>query len=690
MKKKGDKQNKAAKLRSKAEKKLDLMLTNLDQMPQEDVMNIKQLIHELRVHQIELEMQNDELRKVQQEIEVSRKKYFDLYNFAPVGYFTFDKEGQVLEVNLHASQIFGVDRRSFLNSNFYSYILHDDCDLFYWHLAKVCETRTRHSCEIRMLRKDKTQFYAHIESIVTEDDNGDSPQCKTAIFDITDLKQAEAALRESEEKYRRLIENSNDAIYILHGSRFEMINKKFMEIFKVTLDEVNKPEFDFLDLVAPKSRQLVKERMKSLARGEELEPRYEFTALNKDGREFEVEVCVSYIKYNGGGAIQGILRDISGRKSLEEQLRQAQKMEAIGKLAGGIAHDFNNLLTAIIGNAELIRVNMDPHAQRLEEVEEIEKAANRAALLTKQLLAFARKQPLILKVINLNKIINSMKNMLKRLIGENIQLIIELEPTLDYIKADSGQISQLIMNLIINAKEAITEQGIITVKTENINIDKNNIKLFPYAKPGKYVSLSILDSGVGIEEIIMDQLFEPFFTTKGLANSSGLGLSVVYGVVKQHEGWINVSSEKKQGAEFLIFLPVTSELPLEKTGESISITEFAGRGKRILLVEDEEIVRKYIVKLLQSNSYVVCEASNANEAIRIFKEEDAKFDLIFSDIILPDMTGIKLVDKLLSYHRQIPILFGSGYADHESEWPIIQEKGYRFIANHTHFLNFFS
>ena len=667
-------------LRIKAENRLESMLARLEGLAEEDVQDIKNLVHELQVHQIELEMQNEELRKLQNELEISRQKYFDLYNLAPTGYYTFNKDGQILEANLQAAQMLGLERQALLKENIYAFIHNEDCDLFYWHLAKVCETHEHHTCELRMHRKNGAQLDVYLESVGIENDGKIFKKCRTSITDISELKQAEAALRESEEKYRHLFENSNDAIYIMYQNQFQMVNKKFVEILGLSLAEVNRKEFDFISLVAPEGQSFIRERLNRFALGEENPPHYDFTALTRDGRKIEVEVCETLIKYNGGRAIQAILRDVSERKRLEEQLRQAQKMEAIGKLAGGIAHDFNNLLTVILGNAEILRVTLEKRLQQFEEIDEIKKAAERAALLTKQLLAFARKQLLVLKVVNLNKNINYMKKLLQRLIGENIELILDLDPGLDYIKADSTQLNQLFMNLVINSKEAISENGQITIRTRNITINAENRDRYRNAEPGKFVFLSVEDTGKGIESDILDKIFDPFFTTKGMAQGSGLGLSVVYGIIQQHKGWIHVISEKGRGTLFRILLPITEEIPIEETDETISLESLRGTGERILVIEDEEVVRNYVVKLLPKEGYSVFAAASAKEALHIFRREKGSFDLIFSDVILPDISGVRLAEMLILENPKIPVLLGSGYADHESEWPAIKEKGFHFIS----------
>ncbi|MFQ5628332.1 MAG: PAS domain S-box protein, partial [bacterium] len=358
----------------------------------------------------------------------------------------------------------------------------------------------------------------------------------TAI-DITERKNAEEALRESEAKYRHLIQHSGDAIYLLYNRRFEVINDKFQKMFCVTPQAVNKPDFDFMELVAPKSRPVVEERLKRQARGEQLEPKYEFTALSTEGKEIEVEASVSYINYKDGIATQGILRDITERKLLEAQLRQAQKMEAVGRLAGGVAHDFNNMLTVILGYSDMLLYQDFPDEMRAD-VEQIKTAGERAKRLTSQLLAFSRKQVIKPKVLDLNILISEHNKMLGRLLGEDIVIETVLTPDLWTVKVDPGQIEQIIINIAVNARDAMPFGGTLTIETANAQFDEEYSRNHAETRPGRYVMLSISDTGVGMDEAIRSHIFEPFFTTKGRDKGTGLGLATVYGIVKQNKGFI--------------------------------------------------------------------------------------------------------------------------------------------------------
>jgi nitrogen-specific signal transduction histidine kinase/ActR/RegA family two-component response regulator len=381
-----------------------------------------------------------------------------------------------------------------------------------------------------------------------------------------------------------------------------------------------------------------------------------------------------------------IIRDITDRKRIEEekekirtQLIQAQKMEAIGLLAGGVAHDFNNLLTMIQGHATLALLEIgeaDPIAMDLKE---IRLAAGRAANLTRQLLLFSRKQPTEPVSLNLNNTIEELLKMIHRVIGEDIAITVDLDPNLWTVLADEGNIEQVIMNLVINARDAMPRGGELAIRTKNLTLDNEQAKLVPDSRPGQFVNLSISDTGCGISRDTMPRIFEPFFTTKEVGKGSGLGLSVVYGIIKQHEGWIHVSSEPGKGAQFAICLPASFMSPETKVKESASVKKFRGRGEHVLLVEDEEGVRKLTATMLWENGYEVRAAANARDALSIFGQERGNFDLLLSDVVLPDQTALELADQLLLLRPRLRVLLISGYPDKQSQWSVIQERGFRFL-----------
>jgi CheY-like chemotaxis protein len=354
-------------------------------------------------------------------------------------------------------------------------------------------------------------------------------------------------------------------------------------------------------------------------------------------------------------------------------------MEAVGVLAGGVAHDFNNLLTAILGYSELALASLGGNEPVRKDIEEVEAAAKRAASLTRQLLTFSRREVLQPRILNLNALVTNIEKMLRRLIGEDIELVTVLEPKLRSIKADPGQIEQVVMNLVINAKDAMTKGGKITIKTENVTVKEEYRRSYPDARTGEFATLVVEDTGTGIDKEVIRHIFEPFFTTKEPGKGTGLGLSVTYGIVRQHEGWINVYSEPGQGATFRAYLPVIPVEATEQTDENASTDQFKGNGERVLVVEDQDGVREYATRVLGKNGYVGFEAASAREALDIFGKEQGKFHLVFSDVVLPDKNGLELADQLRSLKPQLPILMTSGYTDQKAHWPVIQERGFRFL-----------
>jgi len=359
------------------------------------------------------------------------------------------------------------------------------------------------------------------------------------------------------------------------------------------------------------------------------------------------------------------IEDITDRKNSEkalrrseEHLRQAQKMEAIGRLAGGVAHDFNNLLTGILGYTELL---LDGDQQR-EELQEIKKAADRAAALTRQLLAFSRRQILQPKVLTLNSIVADLERMLRRLIGEQIELSIASDEPLGPVRADPGQISQVVMNLTLNARDAMLGGGMLTIETRNADLDEISAAQQDL-KPGRYVTLAVSDTGFGLDDQARAHLFEPFFTTKGKALGTGLGLATVYGIVEQSGAKIHVSSELGRGTSFRIFFPRV-EAPAERPGRPTAGLATVPRGSEVvLLVEDEDTVRRLIRTFLEDRGYIVLEARHGGEGLALCRNHQGSIHLLLTDVLMPEMGGRELADQAMPMHPEMKVLFMSGYID---------------------------
>ncbi len=376
----------------------------------------------------------------------------------------------------------------------------------------------------------------------------------------------------------------------------------------------------------------------------------------------------------------GIIEDLTESKLLENQFRQAQKMEAVGQLTGGIAHDSNNLFSVIQGYTELSMIDTEKSNPLYFNLKQIRNSVIKAANLARQLLVFSRKQPGVdFSLLNLNIVIDDFFTMVHRIIGENITIKTYLEPEVLSIRGNMGNIEQLIVNLAVNARDAMPDGGLLTIKTENITLDKEYSRLVPYSRPGEFVRLSIEDTGTGMDAETMEHIFEPFFTTKEVGKGTGLGMSVVYGIARDHGGWINVYSELGSGTSFKIYFPVSSGISEGKIKEDFSVEDLQGKGERILLIEDEDKVRDIASTVLGNNGYVIFRAHNAKRAMDIFAEENGRFHLIFCDVVLPDENGIQLTDHLLSQNSDIKILMCSGYINDKSQRESLQKENIPFL-----------
>lgn len=475
-------------------------------------------------------------------------------------------------------------------------------------------------------------------------------------------RQAEQALRESEERLQAILDNSPALIYTQDTEcRFTFVNRKFETLFKIEKDQIKTrvphdifPE-EFADTLVSYCAKVLEEKAPK-----ELEE----VILHDDGPH--TYVSIRFPLFDSSQAVSGlctISTDVTGGKLLEEQLRQAQKMEAIGRLAGGVAHDFNNLLTAIIGYSQIVLASLGPNDLLRKEVDEIQKAGKRASSLTSQLLAFSRRQILQPRVLDLNLIVSSTVKMLRRLIGEDIHLVTILASDLGHVKIDPGQMEQVIMNLAVNARDAMPRGGKLTVETSNTLLDDTYAREHISMQPGSYVMLAVTDTGVGMNAETRSQIFEPFFTTKETAMGTGLGLSMVYGIVKQSGGFIWVYSEPGEGTTFKIYLPQIEEA--EDSALQRDDTGYLPRGtETILLVEDEQSVRDLTARILSELGYTVIEASNGEEALQISSERaHGEIDLLLTDVVMPQMSGKLLTDMVKAARPGIKVLFSSGYTD---------------------------
>jgi PAS domain S-box-containing protein len=461
--------------------------------------------------------------------------------------------------------------------------------------------------------------------------------------------------------FTALVNSSNDAIISKDlNARITSWNKAAERIFGYTAEEVLGKSITIL--IPPNHLNEEPQILERIRRGETVN-HYETIRRRKDGTLLNISLTVSPISDEEGNIIGAskIARDITSVKATEDQLRQAQKMEAVGRLAGGIAHDFNNLLTSINGFTDLAMMQLGHDHPIAEYLQEVRNSGERAATLTQQLLAYSRKQILSLKVLDLNVTVAEMEKMLHRLIGEDVLFSTDLDPGLGRVKADPGQIQQIILNLILNARDAMPNGGSIALTTANVTLDLDFTSEILSVPSGNYVMLAVSDTGMGMTPEVQAHIFEPFFTTKEVGKGTGLGLSSVYGIVKQSGGGIAVSSHPGRGTVIRIYLPlVEAKTVKEPARVSKRASAMALSGETILLAEDEDTVRKFLSTTLRNNGYKVIEARDGIEALEIGNRE-SRIDLLMTDVVMPNMNGGKLAEEIKASHPGLKILFMSGY-----------------------------
>jgi PAS domain S-box-containing protein len=503
--------------------------------------------------------------------------------------------------------------------------------------------------------KGGDKIYTHASPKALYDEEGCFTGSIGILTDITYRIKAEEALRLSEEKYRLLVENANDAIFILQDGKVKFFNNKAKLIgieLGIDLDRVS-----FDQYIHPKDRDLVIDRHVRRLKGEKLPDTYAFRLIGKDGQEMWVELNAVELTWEGKAATLNFLRDITVQRKLEQQLQLSQKMEAVGTLAGGVAHDFNNLLMGIQGRTSLMMLELERFHPSFEHLQEIENCIQKAAKLTKQLLGFARGGKYEIKPTDLNDLVENSAQMFGRTKKE-LSIFKKYEEKLWPAAVDQSQIDQVLLNIFVNAWQAMPEGGDLYIQTKNEILDENFAHPYGVA-PGKYIKISIVDTGIGMDDKTMKRVFDPFFTTKEKERGTGLGLASAYGIIKNHDGIITVESTKDKGTIFNLYLPASARAVIEEQGDEQKITV---GSETVLLVDDEAIVLDVSVQMLNKMGYEVLAAHSGREAIEIFKQNNDKVAIVILDLIMPGMNGGEVYERLKGIDANVKVLLSSGYS----------------------------
>ncbi|MBF0509599.1 MAG: response regulator [Deltaproteobacteria bacterium] len=490
-------------------------------------------------------------------------------------------------------------------------------------------------------------------------------------------KRAQQALRASEEMMRLVIESSPIGMVIAQKSRVLYANPAFVQMFGYTDSDrvIDMPLDKLVDL---SDGDLLDDCRRNGSPSNQPTAHFELKGIKENEETFDVDLRLTIIDYHGQPAILGFVIDSSSERKLRAQLFQAQKMEAVGTLAGGVAHDFNNLIQAIKGYTQLLLLDKKNDDPEHEELTAIEQAARRAAELTQQLLTFSRKVEHKFRPVDLNQEVRQVKKLLSRTISKMIAIDLELAEDLKIANADPAQIEQVLMNLAINAQDAMPDGGRIIISTKNVTLDKTFCKTHAEVIPGDYVLIKMTDNGLGMDKNVQNHIFEPFYTTKGLGKGTGLGLSVVYGIIKSHGGYIYCQSALNEGTIFDIYMPAIEQL---KYTEEPDVKEMPQGGKEtILIVDDEEFIRKFGEKMLRRFGYDVVSASNGHQAIEFYKLHAESISLIILDLIMPEMGGVRCLEEIMKINPQAKVIIASGFPGTDSSEDTIRLGAKSFVS----------
>ncbi len=614
-------------------------------------------------------------KMLEEQVLQSKHDWEDTFNTITDMITVHDKDFNIIRANKAAEQILGLPVLSESRAKCYEHYHGTDCPPAGCASCQSLKSGAPSNIEVYEPHLGK---FIEIRAIPRFDSRNELAGLIHVVRDISKRKHAERALKVSEEKFRTLFEESRDVFYIsTPQGKFIDINPSGVELFGYASQE------ELLSIDIGHSLyvdQSERKRFIDFVHQHGYAKDYPVQMKRKDGRTLSVIISSTPLR-NSAGEItmfRGVIRDITEQKKLEEQLFHSQKMEAVGQLAGGIAHDFNNILSAIIGYGSIMQMRIGGDAPLRHNIDQILSSANRAADLTKSLLAFSRKQIINPKPLRLNDVIGKSLDFLTRLIGEDIEVRTVLNGNDTTVLADNGQIEQVLMNLATNARDVMPDGGTLFMETDIVELDGEFIRKYPYGKEGRYVLLSVTDSGAGMDEQTKAKIFEPFFTTKEQGKGTGLGLAIVYGIIKQHKGYIHAYSEKGIGTTFKIYLPLI-DAEVSDTAEAYQGQDIVGGTETILLAEDDATVRRFTVGMLTSFGYKVIEAGDGDEAVMRFRENSNDISLLLTDVIMPKKNGREAYGAMRTIRPALPALFTSGYTREVMQTKGILDESQDFI-----------